>query len=147
MNQQTPDYRSTITARYQRLSPSYRRVCDYIMRNYIVAAMSTAADVAAAAQVDTTTVVRCAQILGYKGWPELQAQLKAHALSEYQTATGAGIQNYIDALNAWQRYRDLHSISAQEPLVVAFAIDAAHAYADALLLTDHCLSQPSTVNQ
>ncbi len=59
------------------------------MRNYITAAMSTANQIADTVNVDTTTVVRCAQSLGYTGWPELQDQLKAHALAEFQATNGA----------------------------------------------------------
>ena len=74
MNQPTDhafDYRRRISSGDYYLSKTYRLICDYIMHNYVVAAMSTAAEVAAAVDVDITTVVRCAQALGYAGWPEL----------------------------------------------------------------------------
>jgi DNA-binding MurR/RpiR family transcriptional regulator len=112
------------------------------MRNYITAAMSTANQVADTVNVDTTTVVRCAQALGYSGWPELQDQLKAHALAEFHATNGAGIQNYIDALHAWLRYVGLNSQSAQHPSNTNLAIDAACAYAEAIHRTDHCLGYP-----
>lgn len=135
------DYRTRIQSGNYYLSPAYRIVCDYILRNYFVAAMSTAAEVAVAAHVDTTTVVRCAQALGYTGWPEIQNQLKAHTLAEFQASNGAGIANYTEALRAWQRYILLRAQSEMYPASTNLAVDAAIAYADAVNLTNHCLAQ------
>ena len=140
MTEQSHDYRTRIQSGPYHLSPAYRIVCDYLLREYVVAAMSTAAEVAAAANVDTTTVVRCAQALGYSGWPELQAQLKAHALEEFRNNNGAGVVNYTDALHAWLRYSGLRSISAQNPADTTTAASAARAFAEAIRLTDYCLS-------
>lgn len=143
MTQQSPDYRSRILAR-SHLSPSYRLVCDYLLRNYIVAAMSTANQVATAVNVDTTTVVRCAQVLGYAGWPELQEQLKAVALAEFAEDQGAGKKNYIDALNAWERYEACRRAAAILPGSEHNAKAVATAYRRAREITDYCLAQPPT---
>lgn len=101
--------------------------------------MSTANEVADAVNVDTTVVVRCAQVLGYRGWPELQDQLKAHALAEFAEDQGAGKQNYIDALHAWDRYEACRRAATILPGSERNAKAAATAYRVAREITDYCL--------
>lgn len=60
-------YREKIREHYEHLSRSYRRVADYIMSNYYEVAFMTAAQLAYAVSVDTTTVVRFSQRLGTMG--------------------------------------------------------------------------------
>lgn len=73
-------FREQIRKHYDHLSRSYRRVADFILSDYHTAAFLTAAALADAVDVDTTTVVRFAQRLGYPGFPELiediQTQVK-----------------------------------------------------------------------
>ena len=64
-------FREHIRKHYDHLSRSYRRVADFILNDYRTAAFMTAAALADAVEVDTTTVVRFAQRLGYPGYPEL----------------------------------------------------------------------------
>ena len=64
-------FREQIREHYDHLSRSYRRVADFILSDYRTAAFMTAAALADAVDVDTTTVVRFAQRLGYPGYPEL----------------------------------------------------------------------------
>ena len=64
-------FRENIRKHYDHLSRSYRRVADFILSDYRTAAFMTAAELASAVDVDTTTVVRFAQRLGYPGYPEL----------------------------------------------------------------------------
>ena len=64
-------FREHIRKHYDHLSRSYRRVADFILSDYRTAAFMTAAALADAVDVDTTTVVRFAQRLGYPGYPEL----------------------------------------------------------------------------
>src|SRR5690242_1719672 len=64
-------FREQIRKHYDHLSRSYRRVADFILSDYRTAAFMTAAALADAVDVDTTTVVRFAQRLGYPGYPEL----------------------------------------------------------------------------
>jgi len=58
-------FRENIRKHYDHLSRSYRRVADFILSDYRTAAFMTAAELASAVDVDTTTVVRFAQRLGY----------------------------------------------------------------------------------
>jgi DNA-binding MurR/RpiR family transcriptional regulator len=82
-------FRENIRKHYDHLSRSYRRVADFILSDYRTAAFMTAAALADAVDVDTTTVVRFAQRLGYPGFPELiediQSQVKVE-LSQAYTA-------------------------------------------------------------
>jgi DNA-binding MurR/RpiR family transcriptional regulator len=64
-------FREQIRKHYDHLSRSYRRVADFILNDYRTAAFMTAASLADTVDVDTTTVVRFAQRLGYPGFPDL----------------------------------------------------------------------------
>lgn len=82
-------FREQIRKHYDHLSRSYRRVADFILSDYRTAAFMTAAALADAVDVDTTTVVRFAQRLGYPGFPELiediQVQVKLELSQTYAT--------------------------------------------------------------
>ncbi len=75
-------YRERIQTYYERLSPSYRRVADFILARYYDVAFMTAAQLAQAVDVDTTTVVRFAQRLGYNGYPELLQEIRRQVKEE-----------------------------------------------------------------
>ncbi len=80
-------FRENIRKYYEHLSRSYRKVADFILSDYRTVAFMTAAALADAVDVDTTTVVRCAQRLGYPGYPELiediQRQVKVELSQTY----------------------------------------------------------------
>jgi DNA-binding MurR/RpiR family transcriptional regulator len=84
-------FREQIRKHYDHLSRSYRRVADFILSDYRTAAFMTAAALADTVDVDTTTVVRFAQRLGYPGFPELiediQGQVKLELSQTYATPT------------------------------------------------------------
>src|SRR5512143_716762 len=75
-------FREQIRKHYDHLSRSYRRVADFILSDYQAAAFMTAAALADAVAVDTTTVVRFAQRLGYPGFPELIEDVQQRVRSE-----------------------------------------------------------------
>ncbi len=81
-------YRDRIREYYDQLSRSYRKVADYIMSNYYEVSFMTAAQLAHAVGVDTTTVVRFSQRLNYNGYPELlnniREQVKAEIYAAYE---------------------------------------------------------------
>lgn len=64
------------------LSPAQERVFETVKRNQQLASYSDVAAIAARAGVDKSTVVRCAQRLGFRGWPTLQHELRARYLLE-----------------------------------------------------------------
>ena len=80
---------------YPTFSPSYGRVADFILANYVDVAFMTATQLAAAVAVDTTTVVRFAQHLDFKGYPALldairqEVRAEIHAAREPQPAAEA----------------------------------------------------------
>ena len=79
-------YRQRIRDYYDRLSRSYRSVADFVLTNYYEVAFMTAAQLAFAVGVDTTTVVRFSQRLGYNGYPELLHDIRAQVKSEIYAA-------------------------------------------------------------
>ena len=97
-------FREHIRKHYDHLSRSYRRVADFILSDYRTAAFMTAAALADAVDVDTTTVVRFAQRLGYPGYPELiediQDQVKLELNQSYavpleEDTLQAKVQNLV----------------------------------------------------
>jgi DNA-binding MurR/RpiR family transcriptional regulator len=75
-------YREKIREYYEHLSRSYRKVADYIMSNYYEVSFMTAAQLAYSVGVDTTTVVRFSQRLGFNGYPELLHDIREQVKSE-----------------------------------------------------------------
>ena len=75
-------YRQKIQEHHDNLSPSYRRVADFVMGRYYDVAFMTAAQLAAAVDVDTTTVVRFSQRLGYPGYPDLLQDVRGQVREE-----------------------------------------------------------------
>lgn len=79
-------YREKIREYYDHLSRSYRRVADYILSNYYEVSFMTAAQLATLVDVDTTTVVRFSQRIGYNGYPELLSDIREQVRSEIYAA-------------------------------------------------------------
>lgn len=75
-------YRKKIREYYEHLSPSYAKVADFIMSHYYEVAFMTAAQLADSVGVDTTTVVRFSQRLGYNGYPDLLRDIRRQVKSE-----------------------------------------------------------------
>lgn len=79
-------YRGKIREYYEHLSRSYRKVADFIMSNYYEVSFMTAAQLASSVGVDTTTVVRFSQRLGYNGYPELLNDIREQVRAEIYAA-------------------------------------------------------------
>lgn len=79
-------YREKIRDHYDHLSRSYRRVADYVLSNYYDVSFMTAAQLAELVDVDTTTVVRFSQRIGYNGYPELLGEIREQVRSEIYSA-------------------------------------------------------------
>lgn len=69
-------YEERIREHRQKMSKSFSRLADYLLDNYVQAALMTATELAHQVDVDAATVVRFAQRLGYSGFPELQNEIK-----------------------------------------------------------------------
>lgn len=66
-----------IRAAFDGLTRAERQLASHIQRNYPVAALGSITALARSAEVSSPTVVRLAQKLGFKGYPDLQASLRA----------------------------------------------------------------------
>ncbi len=75
-------YQEQVREIYEKLSPSYRRIADYLLNHHRDVAFMTAAQLGRAASADTTSVVRFAQRLGYPGFPELIAEIQEEVKRE-----------------------------------------------------------------
>jgi DNA-binding MurR/RpiR family transcriptional regulator len=113
-------YREKIREYYEHLSRSYRKVADYIMSNYYDVAFMTAAQLAYAVGVDTTTVVRFSQRLGYNGYPDLlhdvREQVKSEIYAAYQPkplAPGDPAGVFKDRIE--QEHQNLQQMLVQNP--------------------------------
>jgi len=75
-----PDQTDTIAERLNqqidRLTRAERQLAGSLLENYPVSGLASITTVAANAEVSTPTVVRMVQKLGYKGFPEFQAELR-----------------------------------------------------------------------
>jgi DNA-binding MurR/RpiR family transcriptional regulator len=69
---------------YPELSPSYRKIADYLVNHYRDAAFMTASEIGRKTAVDTAQVVRLAQRLGYPGFPELIAEIQEKVKQDLQ---------------------------------------------------------------
>ncbi|MEU6841853.1 MurR/RpiR family transcriptional regulator [Streptomyces sp. NPDC046716] len=67
------------------LSKAQARVVDVIVRNPQLASYAEIAQIAERADVNSSTVVRAAQTLGFRGWPDLQRELRARYLVHIST--------------------------------------------------------------
>ncbi|MBR1704067.1 MAG: MurR/RpiR family transcriptional regulator [Clostridia bacterium] len=61
---------------YYDLSKSHKKIADYVLENYEIAAFLTAAKLGEATNISVSTVVRFATSLGYEGYPEFQEALR-----------------------------------------------------------------------
>jgi DNA-binding MurR/RpiR family transcriptional regulator len=64
-----------INEAYPRLSPSHRRVAQFVLASYEEAALLTSEALGARVRTSEATVIRFAQELGFKGYPDLRAAL------------------------------------------------------------------------
>jgi DNA-binding MurR/RpiR family transcriptional regulator len=62
------------------LTKSQSRVVEVIARNPQLSSYADIAEIAKRADVNSSTVVRAAQHLGYRGWPDLQRELRSRYL-------------------------------------------------------------------
>lgn len=86
-------FRERIQAKYDKLTPSFRKLADFILQQPLDAVFMTATEMAHSMGVDAATVVRFAQVLGYSGFRELikevQQVVKAELTASYAAALDA----------------------------------------------------------
>jgi DNA-binding MurR/RpiR family transcriptional regulator len=92
-------FRERIQAHYDELTPSFRKLADFILQEQLAAAFMTATEMARRMDVDAATVVRFSQTLGYSGFRELikevqrvvQAELTASYSPTLEAADDLGL--------------------------------------------------------
>ncbi|MEA3338363.1 MAG: MurR/RpiR family transcriptional regulator [Chloroflexota bacterium] len=86
-------FRERIQANYKDLTPSFRKLADFILQQPLDIAFMTATEVGHTMEMDAATVVRFAQYLGYSGFRELikeiQRIVKAELIASYTTVLDA----------------------------------------------------------
>lgn len=70
----------------ERLTRSERRIAETVLADPRIVAFGTVAELAAASEVGTATVVRFAAKLGYDGWSELQASIRRDLTGQLRPA-------------------------------------------------------------
>lgn len=76
-----------ILARKDKLSKGHKKIAEYILENSEDATFMTAAELGARLEISESTVVRFADKLGLKGYPELQDKLQQWTRQKLQTVT------------------------------------------------------------
>ena len=64
------------------MSKSFAKLADFLLDSYIESAFMTASELAHRLDLDAATVVRFAQTLGYKGFPDLQREIRQRVLGD-----------------------------------------------------------------
>jgi DNA-binding MurR/RpiR family transcriptional regulator len=64
------------------MSKSFAKLADFLLDSYIEAAFMTASELAHRLDLDAATVVRFAQTLEYKGFPDLQREIRERVLND-----------------------------------------------------------------
>lgn len=83
--------REKIQDKYKELTPSFRKLADFILQHQLDAVFMTATEMADQMEVDAATVVRFAQNLGYTGFRELSEELQRTVREELTTSYQADL--------------------------------------------------------
>jgi DNA-binding MurR/RpiR family transcriptional regulator len=101
MSEQDKAFKERVSeARKKGFTPSFNKVAEYIENNILKAALSTASQLARENDVDPATVVRMSQRLGYRGYPELRAELAASIVDETDIITGTELLPLLEGRRA-----------------------------------------------
>ncbi len=104
MTEQSPqdDIIRWIRQQHDSLSPSQRQVAQFLLEGGIDVIHFTITEIAEAVSVNSSTVVRTAQALGFDGFPELQSVLRSQFLNQAKIAQRMqiGSQKLMDYLSA-----------------------------------------------
>ena len=129
-------FRDRIKEHYESLTPSFKRLGEFILNNEMDVAFMTATELAAMMGVDAATVVRFSQTLGYRGYRELsheiQRVVKADLTARYagfsEADTAAG---QLRALMENERHNleiAIGQVTDQGARIVELLANAAHVW-------------------
>lgn len=85
-------FRERIREKYETLTPSFRKLADFMLQNQLDTAFMTATELANQLGVDAATVVRFAQELGYSGFRELSQEVQDVVRSELKASYTADLE-------------------------------------------------------
>lgn len=75
-------YEDRIRNERPNMSKSFARLADFLLDSYVQSAFMTASELAHELDLDAATVVRFAQHLGYKGFPQLQREIRERVMGD-----------------------------------------------------------------
>ena len=119
-------FRKKIQEKYDDLTPSFRKLADFMLQNQLDAAFMTATELADRLGVDAATVVRFAQELGYSGFRELSKEIQEVVRSELKAA-------YTAELDAEEDLRLFRSLLGNEKHNLELAQDRLSEQVNSLL--------------
>jgi DNA-binding MurR/RpiR family transcriptional regulator len=85
-------FRIRIRENFDRLTPSFKKLGEFLLDEYFDAAFMTASQLANRLDIDPATVVRFSQRLGYRGYPELLADVRTAVRNELDAVYKADVQ-------------------------------------------------------
>jgi DNA-binding MurR/RpiR family transcriptional regulator len=93
-------YEERIRGERAHMSKSFARLADFLLDSYVEASFMTASELAHVLNLDAATVVRFSQHLGYKGFPQLQREIRNRVkrdllLRPQQAATANSVPNLV----------------------------------------------------
>ena len=94
------DLMRIIQSRYSRMSKGQKLIAEFILKHYDKAAFMTASKLGASVGVSESTVVRFADEIGYKGYPELQKSLQDIVKVKLTTVQRLELSNLISTDHA-----------------------------------------------
>jgi DNA-binding MurR/RpiR family transcriptional regulator len=89
-----------LTANYDRLGPSQRRVIDRLLVDTRYAAVVSAPELAQEVGVSESTVTRATQVLGFAGYPDFQANIRKQFFSPLSERVETGVMSLGDTPEA-----------------------------------------------
>src|SRR3990172_9064640 len=94
-------YEERIRHERTEMSKSFARLADFLLDSYVEASFMTASELAHALNLDAATVVRFSQHLGYKGFPQLQREIRMKVKADLLIRPGqAEIDNSLPGVAA-----------------------------------------------
>ncbi len=131
-------FRERITRNYQSLSPSFKKIADFILTSHQRVAFMSASRLAKHLGLDVATVTRFSQQIGYEGYVELIREIQETVLEEMREAR-APVTDRLDAapgafaLTLWRDWANLEktiqNISLEDAALAINAIrDARRVY-------------------
>jgi DNA-binding MurR/RpiR family transcriptional regulator len=116
-------YQERIHQQRPNFSRSYQLLADFLLDSYLQAALMTAHELAQTLDLDPATVVRFAQSLGYRGFPELQHELRQRVRAQFlpgeqDVELNSPFADTIQALNLTQRNLASSQVDALVELLV-----------------------------